>query len=131
MRQTAFYIRLGRTEEILMMMRNGDDGRENLVVVRNGQREDLALWGRVYESFNRLGERVEWRIRDGKPIALIVRMHAQNARKQSLIVARLEPGPACVVKVIDASRMKNANVVARAAADTAAACLWAEKSSGR
>ena len=70
---------------------------------------------------------VEWRAVDGKPFAIIQRwLIADNndpdkagspTSKPMLAVTRLPPGPVCHVAYIDGQANRNANELARQAAD--------------
>lgn len=79
--------------------------------------------------FGHYGDVIEWRLDDGTPFATIHRyyndtpemMDPDNAGEwQTLVVTALQPGTpevACHVAYIDASSLRNANVIARQAAD--------------
>jgi hypothetical protein len=80
-----------------------------------------------FAPFNSTGNTIEWRAADGKPFAIIQRwLIADNddldksgtpASKPMLAVTRLPPGPVCHVAYIDGQANRNANEVARQAAD--------------
>ena len=55
-----------------------DDDRDNLLLEQGQMTEDLALWSRISGSFQHLGEKAEWRLKDGRPVALIVRMYLSD-----------------------------------------------------
>jgi hypothetical protein len=81
----------------------------------------------TFGAFSSLGPRVEWRIRDGKPFATILRWFTtQNTNggtpvKQNwLVVTKLGDKDACHIAYIDA-RYAEANEVARQRADEMAA----------
>ena len=77
--------------------------------------------------FNSTAPTVEWRAVDGKPFAIIQRwLIADNndpdkagtpTSKPVLAVTRLPPGPVCHVAYIDGQANRNANELARQAAD--------------
>ncbi|WP_428644602.1 hypothetical protein [Roseibium sp.] len=76
-------------------------------------------------NFNTVNETLEWRLRDGVPFATILRWFPsldEGARTGSvLIVTQLLPGGGtCQIARIDAQANKNANVLARQAADSMA-----------
>jgi hypothetical protein len=83
--------------------------------------------GASFGPFNSTTHTVEWRAVDGKPFAIIQRwLIADNAdpdrngrptAKPMLAVTRLPPGPACHVAYIDGQANRNANELARNAAD--------------
>ena len=103
------------------------DARESLRVVSPGGREsDLQLWNTVGNGFSSLGPRAEWRGRGTgsrfRPHALIVRYNlteGEGRPKSHLVVARLAPGPVCVVGVVPPGPRQNET--ARRLADRAAA----------
>lgn len=109
--------------------RSIDDGRESLKIVHGKEIYDLNFWDHVTSAFNHLGEKAEWRLKDGRPTALIVRMvdsHEGEDRTHYLIVASIRPRHSCVVQVINATKEANANKQAQQAADRAKDlnCLW-------
>ena len=112
------------------LWKNRDDDRDTLTLVKDGKEQTLNFYGHVTEQLNYLGDKAEWRVRDGKPMALIVRMYFSNPetskKEQRLIVAKVGPGESCVTQIINASKVPNANAVAQRVADHAAvqACLW-------
>jgi hypothetical protein len=80
--------------------------------------------------FNHLGEKIEWRLSnaDGgwKPFATILRYFVQREEGgaedgQILVVTKIEPGATCHIAYIDALANKDANELAREAADENAA----------
>jgi hypothetical protein len=80
-----------------------------------------------FAPFNSTANTVEWRAVDGKPFAIIQRwLIADNNdtdktgrpnSKPELAVTRLPPGPVCHVAYIDGQANRNANELARQAAD--------------
>ena len=80
-----------------------------------------------FAPFNSTGNTVEWRAVDGTPFAIIQRwLIADNndtdkagspISKPMLAVTRLPPGPVCHVAYIDGQANRNANELARQAAD--------------
>jgi hypothetical protein len=81
----------------------------------------------TFGAFNSLGPRVEWRMRDGKPFATILRWFTTentdsgNPVKQNwLVVTKLGDKDACHIAYID-TRYAEANEVARQRADEMAA----------
>ncbi|MBI3292813.1 MAG: hypothetical protein HYZ73_08415 [Elusimicrobia bacterium] len=112
------------------IQKDTDDARDSLTILQGNQKQPLDFWGRVTGYFNHLGDKAEWRVRDGKVIALIVRMYftdlETNKKEQRLIVIKVRLSESCVTQVINASRIPNANEKAREAADHAAEakCLW-------
>ena len=87
-----------------------------------------AADGQTLPPFNRLGEKLEWRLSNelGRwmPIATIVRYHTADPetgedKGQVLVVTQLVEGNSCHIAYIDALANKNANELAREAADKA------------
>jgi hypothetical protein len=80
-----------------------------------------------FAPFNSTANTVEWRMADGHPFAIIQRwLIADNEdvdkggtpiSKPILAVTRLPPGPVCHVAYVDGQANRNANEVARHAAD--------------
>lgn len=94
------------------------------VVAPGGRTHRLRYSGVITSAFSSLGPRAEWRMRNGAPIALIVRVNAfenpeqPNQATSYLAVAKITPGATCVTDRIAPSA--NANEAARTAADGAA-----------
>ncbi|MBB4634610.1 hypothetical protein [Longimicrobium terrae] len=102
------------------------DARMSVDIVAPGGRVlPLRYSGVITANFSAVGERAEWRMRGANPIALIVRLNANEdpedpARTTSyLAVAKITPGAACVTDRI-APTTPNANEAARQAADRSA-----------
>ncbi|WP_225673223.1 hypothetical protein [Bradyrhizobium hereditatis] len=105
-----------------------DDLREIVSVGRSrmaAAKEPAAeLW---FGPFNSTAHTVEWRVADGKPFAIIQRWliadngdldkNGRPTSKPMLAVTRLPPGPVCHVAYIDGQANRNANELARQAAD--------------
>lgn len=73
-------------------------------------------------NFNTVNDTLEWRLRDGRPFATILRwfptLEDGVSTGSVLIVTQLEPaGGICQIARIDARSNQNANVLARQAAD--------------
>ena len=112
----------------LVVVVSEDDLRQTVSVGPNraaAAREPAAeTW---FAPFNSTAPTVEWRAIDGKPFAIIQRwLIADNdapdksgspASKPMLAVTRLPPGPVCHVAYIDGQANRNANELARQAAD--------------
>ena len=80
-------------------------------------------------GFNGLGKTVEWRIRDGRPFAVIVRYEVEGPggtaaeRRSDLAVIKVgrEGAPGCLVSYVGADARPSQNEAARALADREAA----------
>lgn len=89
----------------------------------NAQSEPAAR--QTLPNFNTINETLEWRLRNGVPFATILRWFPSLDGGQKtgsvLIVSQYLPGGGtCQIARIDARANKNANVLARQAADTLA-----------
>ena len=95
------------------------------VVAPGGRTHRLRYSGVITSAFSSLGPRAEWRMRDGTPIALIVRVNVfedpsvPDRATSYLAVAKITPREACVTDRI-APTTPNANEAARQAADRSA-----------
>ncbi len=78
--------------------------------------------------FNRLGEKLEWRLSNGSgrwlPVATIVRYHTADPetgedKGQVLVVSQIAEGNSCHIAYVDALANEGANELAREAADQA------------
>jgi hypothetical protein len=112
----------------LVVLISEDDLRETVSVGRTkaaAAREPAAeAW---FGPFNSTAHTVEWRAADGKPFAIIQRwLIADNSDPEKssrpparpvLAVTRLPPGAVCHVAYIDGQANRNANEMARRAAD--------------
>lgn len=106
------------------------DNRMSLDVVnRDGKSHPLDFWQVITWGFSSLGEKAEWRLEGGKPVALIVRVNASEDAEDSsritsyLAVTKITQEKICVVAKIPPTA--KANEVAREAADAASSkpCL--------
>jgi hypothetical protein len=80
-----------------------------------------------FAPFNSTGNTIEWRAVDGRPFAIIQRWLLSDnedldksgtpVNKPILTVTRLPPGPVCHVAYVDGQTNRNANEIARQAAD--------------
>jgi hypothetical protein len=112
----------------LVVLISEDDLRQTVSVGpdRTPARKEPAAeaW---FAPFNSTAPTVEWRAVDGRPFAIIQRwLIADNndpdktgspTSKPMLAVTRLPPGPVCHVAYIDGQANRNANELARQAAD--------------
>lgn len=100
------------------------DLRQTIIIVDpKGKEHNLKFW-EVFGGFSAVGDKAEWRTKNGKPHALIVRLNVsedpENSDKRTsyLIVAKILPDAACVVDVVKPSATQNAT--ARKIADASA-----------
>lgn len=92
--------------------------------------------GTIWQSFgqwNRIGETVEWRLKQGKPVATVLRWFIENIDNQGsadparvgqvLVISRVagkDDAKACVAGYVDALANPDANEIARQVADAIA-----------
>lgn len=94
------------------------------IITPDGKEHPLNYWSVITQGFSSPGPRAEWRMRGGRPIALIVRVNASEDPEDStrqtsyLAVAKITPNEICVTDRIDPA--PDANEAARRAADAAA-----------
>lgn len=98
-----------------LFVQNGDDRYD----LDAGARDEDEHWA---ATFDYPGDTVEWRLRDGKPFAIIYRLRNANPDRpaSSMLVVESIGGAeklGCRVAEIDGSKA-NANVLARQAADS-------------
>lgn len=81
--------------------------------------KDEIAYSQTFPMFNQVGAKIEWRLKDGKPVATILRwkMAADDMKGEILVVTQLEEGNQCWIARVSASKNKNANELARKAAD--------------
>jgi hypothetical protein len=95
------------------------------VVAPGGRTHRLRYSGVITSAFSSLGPRAEWRVRNGAPIALIIRVNAfedpetPDKATSYLAVAKLTAGETCVTDRIPPTT-PNANAAAQQAADRSA-----------
>jgi hypothetical protein len=106
------------------------DARMTLdVLTPDGKVHPLDFWQVITSGFSATGDKAEWRVKSGKPIALIVRLNASENPEDStritswLVVVKITGEKICAVAKIPPSA--KANQEARDAADAAASqpCL--------
>ena len=106
------------------------DNRMSLdVVTPDGKSHPLDFWQVITWGFSSLGDKAEWRLEGGKPVALIVRVNASEDAEDSsritsyLAVSKITQEKICVVAKIPPTA--KANEAARKAADSASSkpCL--------
>lgn len=105
-------------------------------MVRFGHVREKAQRWESFGQFNQIGNTIEWRLRDGKPIAAILRWFIENTnpetgmqdkehKGQVLVVSTVADlnnrDNGCVVGYVDARINPDANVLARDVADNLAA----------
>lgn len=92
------------------------------VIDPNGREHELRFWEH-FGAFSAVGPKAEWRIKNKKPIALIIRLNvSENPEKPELntsylIVSKITKDQACITDIVRPMRSQNAD--ARRLADTA------------
>lgn len=98
------------------------EGDLRMFVSFGADAENEPAAGQTLPNFNTVNETLEWRLRNGRPIATILRWFPDKGDGGKpgsiLIVTRVAPGSTCQIARIDAQANPNANVMARQAADT-------------
>ena len=103
-----------------------DKDRQLIAIVAPSGKTSDAGFGP--DAYNSLGKTAEWRVRNGKPIALIIRIDERNesggeVAHSGLAVSKITPSTACVGATVNSG--KNWRVQARKLADNSASkpCL--------
>jgi hypothetical protein len=95
------------------------------VIAPNKKKFELELWSNVSGGFSSIGEKAEWRLRGGRPVALILRYNVSESTEDAsrttsyLVVAKITAAASCVTDVVKQGKDQNAR--ARRLADAAAA----------
>lgn len=101
-----------------------DDERNSLgVVLPSKKTVGLDFWN-YFANFSALGEKAEWRMKDKRPVALIVRLNVSDQgdgkpQTSYLIVSKISPTKPCVTDIVKPG--KNQNAQAQRLADEASA----------
>lgn len=90
----------------------------NIITPRNKTFE-LNFWG-FYGGFSTVGDKIEWRINKGIPVALIVRYNVENSdnskkKRSYLMISKISKDSSCVTNVVPPKA--NQNLQARKLAD--------------
>jgi hypothetical protein len=99
------------------------DLRQALDVITPGKKRfELIKWG-LFAGFSAIGDKVEWRMKGGVPVALIARYAVADPEgvgkgKSYLIVSKIGAKSSCVTDIVEP--MAKQNEKARELADTAA-----------
>ena len=100
-----------------------DDLRSTVAFGKGGR--NLCSFHQTFSGFNSVGNKIEWRLKDGKPIATILRWKVSydpedsTKTKDWLVVTKLAEGESCQIGYVEGSYPR-ANEKARWLADTAA-----------
>ncbi|GGB38215.1 hypothetical protein GCM10011316_07830 [Roseibium aquae] len=95
----------------------------------NAARESAA--SQTLGGFNTINDTLEWRIRNDRPFATILRWSMDTpdgtGKVQVLVVTQLKAGSVCHVAYVNATANPNANILARQAADELAGAHMCER----
>ena len=100
-----------------------DDERNSIgVVLPSKTTVGLDFWN-YFHNFSELGEKAEWRMKNKKPVALIVRLKVSDQGDEKpptsyLVVSKISETNACVTDIVKPG--KNQNLQAQNLADKAA-----------
>ncbi len=98
------------------------DIRQTLNIITPARKKhELNFWG-IYGGFSAIGEKIEWRMRRGVPVALIARFYVANNDDSSksrsyLMITKIGRAESCVTDVVEP--MAKQNEEARRLADLA------------
>jgi hypothetical protein len=100
-----------------------DDLRSVVAFGKDGSNH--CAFGQTFSGFNSVGNKIEWRLKDGKPIATVLRWKVSYVPEDSskikdwLVVTKIGDGQSCHMSYVEGGYPK-ANEKARWLADTAA-----------
>jgi hypothetical protein len=99
------------------------DIRQTLNVITPAKKNFHLKFTEYYGSFSTVGQKLEWRVKGGVPIALIARYNVADPTGERstdtsyLMVSKISKAMSCVVDIIQPGRSQNE--AARRSADTA------------
>lgn len=98
------------------------DIRQTLNIISPSGKKFELEFNRVSSAFSSVGQKVEWRTKAGKPVALIARFNAsdpEDSQKSTsyLIVSKITRNEICITDVVEPS--KDQNLKAQKLADAA------------
>jgi hypothetical protein len=99
----------------------GDLRQSITLVTPKKKKQELNFW-QQYSGFSSIGEKIEWRVKKGVPIALIARYNVASGDDSTkntayLLVSKISATGSCVTDVVQPSTSQNAE--ARRLADIA------------
>lgn len=107
------------------------DIRQTLNIITPAKKKfELDFWG-FYGGFSYIGEKIEWRTKNGLPVALIARFNVasgDDSKKSTsyLMISKISKTSSCVVDVIMPGPNQNENARKSADAAPAKSCKTAE-----
>ncbi|HLA95920.1 MAG TPA: hypothetical protein VK612_09380, partial [Pyrinomonadaceae bacterium] len=104
------------------------DLRQSIIVIDPKKKEHNLKFWEIFGGFSAVGDKAEWRTKNGKPIAVIIRLNVaanpedSDKRVSYLLVAKITASETCVTDVIKPSRTQNAEARKTADAPANAPC---------
>ncbi|MGB7203739.1 MAG: hypothetical protein WBD16_15950 [Pyrinomonadaceae bacterium] len=107
------------------------DLRQTLFVITPRKKEHPLRFNEFYYSFSAIGEKVEWRLKRGVPVALIARYNVsdvENSEKRTsyLMVVKITKSFSCVTDVVPPEEKQNERARKLADAASTKACKVGE-----
>lgn len=107
------------------------DLRQTLFVITPKKKEHALRFNEFYYSFSAIGDKVEWRLKRGVPVALIARYNVSDVedsekRTSYLMVVKITKSLSCVTDVVLPGASQNETARKLADASSTKACKTAE-----
>lgn len=107
------------------------DLRQTLIVITPAKRRHPLDFTHFYAAFSAIGEKVEWRLKRGVPVALIARYNVADPedsekRTSYLMVVKITKSSSCVTDVVPPGAKQNEMARKLADASSVKACKTAE-----
>ena len=107
------------------------DLRQTLTVITPKKKEHPLRFNEFYYTFSAIGDKVEWRLKHGVPVALIARYNvsdAENSEKRTsyLMVVKITKSFSCVTEVVPPEAKQNERARKLADAASTKACKVGE-----
>lgn len=110
-----------------LQLLEGDLRQSVNVIFPKGKKSELNIW-HTFGGFSSVGQKAEWRIKNGIPIALIIRFNVSENPEDStkitsyLIVSKITKTAACITDVVPPGKTQNAKARKLADASSAKPC---------
>lgn len=107
------------------------DLRQTLFVITPKKKEHPLRFNEFYYTFSAIGDKVEWRLKRGVPVALISRYNVSDAenserRTSYLMIVKITRSFSCVTDVVPPGEKQNETARKLADASATKACKVAE-----
>ena len=105
----------------------GDLRQSVNVISPKGKKSELNIW-HTFGGFSSVGQKAEWRIKNGVPIALIIRFNVSDNPEDAtkitsyLIVSKITKTATCITDVVPPGKTQNAKARKLADASSAKPC---------